>query len=139
MESKGFAPEGLDRLEIETITGGFGEYLANPLDSKERMKVVARNMALCRKEVGMSQKDVCTVIGCAPQTYSGYEKGKHEPTLETLVRLAHLYSVSLDFLIGRNEHDAMQSAMEERKSIDNNISLMALLERIERLEQKEDK
>ena len=101
MTPKGYVPDGMTELEMETVTGGFGEYLANPLDAKERMKVVARNMALCRKEAGMSQKDVCAVIGCAPQTYSGYEKGKHEPTLETLVRLAHLYDVDLDFLIGK--------------------------------------
>ncbi|MEG2814539.1 MAG: helix-turn-helix transcriptional regulator, partial [Oscillospiraceae bacterium] len=46
-----------------------------------------------------SQQDVCSVIGIAPQTYSGYENGKHEPTIETLVRLAYLYGVSLDFLL----------------------------------------
>ena len=138
MEPKGYIPEGLNKLEMATITGAFGEYLTNPLDAKERMKVVARNMALCRKEAGLSQKDVCTVIGCAPQTYSGYEKGKHEPTLETLVRLAHLYDVDLDFLIGKNEHNVMLSAMEEQRNLDDNINLIALMERIERLEQKLD-
>lgn len=79
--------------------GDFGSYLQNPMTAKQRAIVVGRNMLLCRKNTGMSQQDVCSVIGIAPQTYSGYENGKHEPTIETLVRLAYLYGVSLDFLL----------------------------------------
>lgn len=126
-------PTELERL---TITGDFGQYLTRPLDAKERLKVVARNMAMCRKEAGMSQKDVCLVIGCAPQTYSGYEKAKHEPTLETLVRLSHLYDVSLDFLLGKNENDALRAAAEDAENIEHNPSFLHLQHRMAELEQE---
>jgi len=123
-------------LEMAAISGEFSEYLANPVDARERLKIVARNMAICRKEAGMSQRDVCNLIGCAPQTYSGYEKGKHEPTTETLVRLAHLYNVTLDYLIGKNENDPVLSAMEDITNLDQNPTIQRMLERIERLEQQ---
>lgn len=140
MEKKETTPKKADALVYETNKGEFGEYLSNPLDAKERLAIVARNMAICRREAGMSQRDVCTVIGCAPQTYSGYEKGKHEPTMETLVRLSHLYHVSLDFLIGKYDHEDNGRALEEEfVNLHENPWFFELETRIAILEQKLDK
>lgn len=125
-----------DELEQDVIIGNYGEYLSDPLDAKERLQIVARNIAICRREAGMSQRDVCTVIGCAPQTYSGYEKGKHEPTLETLVRLSHLFNVTLDFLLGKNENNAIISAVEEFENLDQNPTYAQILARLALIEEK---
>ena len=134
---KGYVPEGMSRLEVEAVTGAFGDYLREPHTPKERLYIVAQNMAICRKAAGMSQKDVCNVIGCAPQTYSGYEKGKHEPTIETLVRLSHLYDVTLDYLLGKNSREGSFD-YEEIENVNENPRFWELMSRIERLEQKLD-
>jgi len=34
-------------------------------------------------------------------TYQGYEKGKHDPNLDTLIKLADFYKTSTDYLLGR--------------------------------------
>ena len=91
-----------DIMEQKTIQGDFGAYLSNPYSPAFRAELVGENLAFFRKKAKLSQKDVCAIIGCKPQTYSGYEKGKHEPTMETLVRLSWLYCASLDYLLGRN-------------------------------------
>ena len=114
-------------IETRVQEGEFGEYLKAPLSNSERSIAVGRKMLLCRKNAGLSQGEVCAIIGLAPQTYSGYENGKHEPTLETLVRLSFLYSVSLDFLLDRNKGDEdFYRLLEEHENIAENESLKEL-------------
>ena len=91
-----------DIIEQRTLKGDFGTYLSNPYSPAFRAELVGGNLAFFRKKAKLSQKEVCAIIGCKPQTYSGYEKGKHEPTMETLVRLSWLYGASLDYLLGKN-------------------------------------
>ena len=130
----------LSENKSNAITRLVSGYLISPIDAKDRLHVVASNMALLRRKAGLSQKDVCEVIGCAPQTYSGYEKGKHEPSLETLVRLAHLYDVTLDYLMGKHIHDAEETAVEEVGNISENVRLLELVnvlaEKVDRLEKQ---
>jgi len=54
-----------------------------------------------RKEKGLTQGEVANKIFMTQNGYSNYENGKTEPTIETLCKLADLYNVSLDYLIGR--------------------------------------
>ena len=59
------------------------------------------NLKTIRKERNMRQEDIARYLNVKQATYSGYESGKYEPTIETLCRLADYYKVSIDFLIGR--------------------------------------
>ena len=121
-------------LEKEVQNGTFGEYLKNPIDGKERAKIVGCNMMFCRKKARLSQRDVCTIIGCAPQTYSGYENGKHEPTIETLVRLSHLYNVSLDFLLQKYpEQEGYDVAVQ---NVDDNPSFQEVDMEMQRMKER---
>jgi transcriptional regulator with XRE-family HTH domain len=54
-----------------------------------------------RKNRKLSQQTVATNIGVSQQAYGLYERGKREPNLETLVKLANYFGTSIDFLIGR--------------------------------------
>lgn len=80
----------------------FSQY-RNTINIKDRIKIVGNNMAFLRKKAGLSQKDVADIIECAIQTYSGYENGRHEPNIESIVRLSWLYNVSADILVGKYE------------------------------------
>ena len=55
-----------------------------------------------RKAKRMTMKAVGDAIGCTESTISNYETGKRQPDQETLVKLAELFQVSVDYLIGRN-------------------------------------
>ena len=59
------------------------------------------NLKTIRKQRNMRQEDIARYLNVKQATYSGYESGKYEPTIETLCRLADYYNVSIDYLIGR--------------------------------------
>lgn len=54
-----------------------------------------------RKHLGLTQKQVANEIGLMVETYANYELGRREPDLETLIKLADFFNVSLDELMGR--------------------------------------
>lgn len=68
---------------------------------KVREQLVARRFREYRVTRNLTQKEVATSIGCNLLTYRGYEHGTSFPRLETLIRLADLYGVSLDVLLCR--------------------------------------
>jgi len=66
------------------------------LDLKLRLKVL-------RIEFELTQSDVAQKVGLSTTGYGNIETGKSIPSLETLIKLADLFNVSLDYLIGRSE------------------------------------
>ena len=52
----------------------------------------------------MTQKEVAERLGISQPSYIRYENGSAEPTLENLIKLADLFDVSLDDLLGRKEN-----------------------------------
>lgn len=59
------------------------------------------NLKTIRKQRNMRQEDIANYLKVKQATYSGYESGKYEPTIETLCKLANYYNVSIDYLVGR--------------------------------------
>ena len=56
-----------------------------------------------REEQGLTQKDIATRLGVYPSAVTRWESGEKRPELPNLVKLADLYDVSLDYLLGRTE------------------------------------
>ena len=67
------------------------------------MKIFQENLIELRKRNNLTQKAVATALGIAQPSYIRYENGTAEPTQETLVKIADLFDVSVDFLLGRKE------------------------------------
>lgn len=61
-----------------------------------------------RVEKGYSQDYVATKIGKSKTVVSGYENNLYMPTLDTLIRIAFLYNVSLDYLVGISKKDSIE-------------------------------
>lgn len=53
-----------------------------------------------REDHDLSQSDVAKVIGTTQQHYSKIENGKADIGAEKLIRLAELYKVSVDYILG---------------------------------------
>lgn len=51
-----------------------------------------------------TQAFVASKLGITYQSYQAYELGKTVPNLENFIKLADLYDVSLDYLVGRKEY-----------------------------------
>lgn len=101
------------------------EYLHAPCEKQERLEMVASVMRTSRERAGLSQREVCEIIDCKPQTYNGYERGKYEPTIETLVRLSWLYDISLDDLLCKHGEDEGEQALVAEAIPDDTMPIHA--------------
>ena len=72
-----------------------------------------KNLALLRKEHGLSQQKLASDIGLARNTICQYESGNRVPDVSTLVLLADYFGVSTDYLLEREEK---KSVMERPTS-----------------------
>ena len=54
-----------------------------------------------REDHDLKQKDVAEYLGIAQTVYSRYERGFQTIPVEHLLKLADLYNVSTDYLLGR--------------------------------------
>ena len=56
-----------------------------------------------RKATGISQKDIAKKLFISQQAYAKYETGAATPNPETLKRIAEIFNVSTDYLLGNNQ------------------------------------
>lgn len=57
-------------------------------------------LKIARLENGMTQEVVARTLGISLNSYQKYEGGTREPRLDMLVRLARLFNVPTDYLLG---------------------------------------
>lgn len=55
-----------------------------------------------RKACGLTQREVASVLKTTPATYSRYENGLIQPDSQTLTKIAKLFGVSVDYLLGND-------------------------------------
>lgn len=56
------------------------------------------------KDQKWTQEYVADLIGVARPTYTAYENGTKQPPLETLTKIADLFDVNVDYLLGRTDN-----------------------------------
>ena len=61
------------------------------------------NLKEIRVKRNLTQQQVADQIGCSSVVYSRYENGARQPSIETLLLLADLFDVTVDFLLGRQK------------------------------------
>lgn len=54
-----------------------------------------------RTKANLTQKAVAEKLKMSQSTYAGYETGKRQPDIETLLKLADFFETSTDYLLGR--------------------------------------
>ncbi|SDC03250.1 DNA-binding transcriptional regulator, XRE-family HTH domain [Paenibacillus sp. UNCCL117] len=65
------------------------------------MNMIGDRIALLREKFGMTQEELSKKIDISRASLCHYEKSRREPDYETLVKVADLFKVSLDYLMGR--------------------------------------
>lgn len=63
----------------------------------------ARNLLEIRKVQKMTQKQLADMVGCSAAAIGWYERGEKIPTIETASKIADVFGISLDTLVGRKE------------------------------------
>ncbi|BAW87039.1 XRE family transcriptional regulator [Limosilactobacillus fermentum] len=93
------------------------------------MKGLGAKLSALREERHWSKTYVAKQLKMNLPTYANYEYGNREPDLETTSKLAELFGVSVDFLLGRpaKEKTASDEPLTENQklvaySIDPDIS-----------------
>ncbi len=61
----------------------------------------AKRLTDTRKQKGLSQDDLATLIGTKGPAIGRYERGATKPTIEVASKLADALGVSLDYLVGK--------------------------------------
>ena len=62
---------------------------------------MSRQFKAARLNMKMTTAEACEKLGIAQPTLSAWENGKKTPSVEALKRMADLYGVSTDYLLGR--------------------------------------
>lgn len=73
------------------------------------------NLKALRTKKGLYQKDIANFLNVAVSTYSYWEQGKFEPDSETLKKLADYFGVSVDYLLGRENHTTIDTTPRAAK------------------------
>ena len=61
--------------------------------------MLGQRIAALRHQADMSQAELAQLLKISPSTVGMYEQDRREPSLQTLARLAEVFSVSTDYLI----------------------------------------
>ena len=72
-----------------------------------------------RKQNNKTQQEIADILNVSQQTYAKYELRLCEPSLETLRKLAEVYGVTVDYLIGRDANEFAYLSAEEKTLIVN--------------------
>ena len=65
--------------------------------------ILSKRLRECRKARGLAQWQVAVYCDISEKTYQNYELMTREPKIEILIRIADLYGVSIDYLVGRSD------------------------------------
>jgi transcriptional regulator with XRE-family HTH domain len=90
--------------------------------------VLGPRLAECRKKKNLSQLQVAEAVHLNRATISAHEKNTICPSVETLGKLARLYGVSVDYLLGNDAGNA------ESRRQDQLLILCALRTRLREAE-----
>lgn len=66
---------------------------------------MARRLLSARANKGLSRKQVAELIGVSESLIGLYESATRQPSLTNLIKLASLYSVTTDYLLGCEKQD----------------------------------
>lgn len=67
------------------------------------MKIFSLRLKELRIEAELTQQQLAEMLDVRQQSYARYENGSGEPNLDTVAKLAEIFNVSCDYLLGMSE------------------------------------
>ena len=80
------------------------------------------NIKKAREAAGLSQKQVSLELNVSAPTVCEWEKGKKHPNSENLRKLAKLYNVTTDYLLGRSDEHGETSSNAKKIPVLGNVA-----------------
>lgn len=81
--------------------------------------MIGDKLRMLRKSHNLTMKDFGAIFSLAESTISGYENSTRNPDIDTLIKIADFFNVSLDWLLGRNGATCINAIPEELQPIAN--------------------
>lgn len=85
---------------------------------------IAEKITQLRKEKGLSQTELAEAIKASREAISKYERGEAIPSVEVAARIADVFEVTIDFLMGKNHTLAVDNKtlkrMQDIDALDDN-------------------
>ena len=75
--------------------------------------MLGARIAVLRKGAGWSQTELASRLGVSPSAVGMYEQGRREPSAQTLLQIAQVLGVSVDYLISGRVPEAGDFSPEE--------------------------
>jgi len=72
------------------------------------MPTIAERVRELRTLKGLSQRAVGEAIGITERNYRKYEAGDNDPSASNIIKLADLFDVSADYILGRSDNPQRQ-------------------------------
>lgn len=71
----------------------------------DKLKILALRLKELRDSLGLNQSEFSESIQLKQPTYNAYEKGANKPQVDTLIKIAQKYNVSIDWLCGLSDDE----------------------------------
>lgn len=68
------------------------------------MEIFCKRLTELRKQYKYTQQKMADLLGISQPSYIRYENGSAEPTQTNLVKIADVFDVSVDYLLGRKDY-----------------------------------
>ncbi|MEN1968877.1 helix-turn-helix transcriptional regulator [Lentibacillus sp. N15] len=89
------------------------------------MKGFGLRLESLREKYGYSKRDVSLMLGFTANVYGSYERETRRPALETIIKLADIYNVSLDYLIRGTEYQKGTIDNPDQEKVQNLLEIFA--------------
>lgn len=75
----------------------------------------ADRLSELRKEFNMTQKELADILGVSRGTIGMYEIGQRDPDTETIIKIARIFNVTSDYLMGLSNNRKQSNQKEDEK------------------------
>lgn len=93
------------------------------MEKTKFLKFLGERIKQLREEKGYQQKDVAEKLGITKQALSNYENGTREPNLLTVIEIADLFDVSVEYLLGLTTERKRSNKLVFDKNLNRRLSV----------------
>lgn len=83
-----------------------------------------------RKGAGMKQSELAKILNVGQSTISGWENGTFEPDQKTLCKIAEIFNVSIDYLVGNSDTKKPLTSEDMSGLTDKQIKILQMMEKM---------
>lgn len=88
-----------------------------------------QKLKILREEHNMLQSELAKLLNLAPSSISMYEKDERDPDTDTLKRIAEIFNVTSDYLLGIDTNNTINEPIKIAASTKNGLDLSSMSEK----------